>query len=83
MLVLSRRKDDSVVIDGNIRIKVLSIKGGQVRLGIEAPKHVPVHRKEVFDQLAREAAHGTTSDTCDAEFDQILPFESCRSLVIT
>lgn len=53
MLVLSRKKNESIVIDDNITIVVVEIRGDKVRLGIEAPKEVPVHRREVFDAIRR------------------------------
>lgn len=56
MLVLSRKRDESIVIDGGIVITIVDIRGDKVRLGIEAPSTVPVHRKEVHDALTREAA---------------------------
>lgn len=54
MLVLSRKKNESIVIDGNIVITVVEVRGDKVRLGIEAPKEIPVHRSEVH-----EAIHGS------------------------
>lgn len=54
MLVLSRKKNESIVINNDIVITVVEIRGDKVRLGIEAPKDVPVHRQEVY-----EAIHGT------------------------
>jgi carbon storage regulator len=53
MLVLSRKKDESIVINNSIRIVVVEIRGDKVRLGVEAPKEVPVHRSEVYDAIAR------------------------------
>jgi carbon storage regulator len=53
MLVLSRKKNESIVINDNITIVVVEIRGSKVRLGIEAPKETPVHRKEVFDVIRR------------------------------
>ena len=53
MLVLSRKKDESIVINDNITIVVVEIRGDKVRLGVEAPKDVPVHRREVFEAIAR------------------------------
>lgn len=47
MLVLSRKVNEEIVIAGNIRVKVIEVKGNQVRLGIMAPSEVPVHRAEV------------------------------------
>ena len=51
MLVLSRKKNESIVINDNITIVVVEIRGDKVRLGIEAPKDVPVHRKEIFEAI--------------------------------
>ncbi len=53
MLVLSRKKDESVVIGGNVTITIVDIRGDKVRLGISAPKEVSVHRQEVFDAIQR------------------------------
>jgi carbon storage regulator len=53
MLVLSRKKDESIVINNDITIVVVEIRGDKVRLGVEAPKEVPVHRQEVFEAIAR------------------------------
>lgn len=53
MLVLSRKRNESIVIDGNIVVTVVDIRGDKVRLGIEAPKDVPIHRSEVYDAIRR------------------------------
>ncbi|MFZ5832723.1 MAG: carbon storage regulator CsrA [Planctomycetota bacterium] len=53
MLVLSRKKNESIVINDDITIVVVEIRGDKVRLGVEAPKEVPVHRREVFDAIRR------------------------------
>lgn len=53
MLVLSRKKNESIVINNDITIVVVEIRGDKVRLGVEAPKEVPVHRREVYDALKR------------------------------
>ena len=53
MLVLSRKKNESVVINDNITIVVVEIRGDKVRLGIEAPKDVAVHRKEIYDAIQK------------------------------
>lgn len=59
MLVLSRKKNESIVINDDITIVVVEIRGDKVRLGVEAPKEVPVHRREVFDAIRRnESAAG-------------------------
>ena len=57
MLVLSRRVDESLLIDKDIKITVLDIKGGQVRLGIAAPQSIKVHREEVFDRIQNDSAN--------------------------
>lgn len=54
MLVLSRKKNESIVINNDITIVVVEIRGDKVRLGVEAPKEVPVHRREVYDAIQRE-----------------------------
>ena len=55
MLVLSRKKNESIVINNDITIVVVEIRGDKVRLGVEAPKEVPVHRREVYDAIKRSA----------------------------
>ena len=54
MLVLSRKKNESIVIDEHIVITIVEIRGDKVRLGINAPKEISVHRKEVYDAIRRE-----------------------------
>jgi len=51
MLVLSRKADESIQIDGNIEIKILEIRGNRVRLGITAPSHVAIHRTEIMAHM--------------------------------
>ena len=65
MLVLSRKKDESIVINNDITIVVVEIRGDKVRLGVEAPKEVPVHRREVYEAIARgePVAESLPSDT--------------------
>ena len=54
MLVLSRQRDETIMIGDDIEITVVDIRGEKVRLGINAPPHVPVHRKEVYEAIKRE-----------------------------
>jgi len=54
MLVLTRKKDESIIIDGNIEIVVIGIEEGKVKLGIKAPKDVDIHRKEIFEAIQEE-----------------------------
>ena len=57
MLVLTRNISDVIIIDGHIKVMVLGIQGRQVRIGIEAPKHITVHREEIQKQKDEEAKH--------------------------
>lgn len=53
MLVLSRHKDESIIINGDIKVMVVGIQGDKVRLGVEAPKEITVHREEIQKQIER------------------------------
>lgn len=55
MLILTRKVGESVVIGDDVKLTVLSSKGNQIRLGIQAPKDVPVHREEIFDRISNDA----------------------------
>jgi carbon storage regulator len=54
MLVLSRHKDESIIIGNNVEIVVVSIRHNEIQIGINAPKSVPVYRKEVYGRICRE-----------------------------
>ncbi len=54
MLVLSRKKNESIIIDNNIQVVVVEIRGNKVRLGVECPKEKPVHRQEVYEAIQRD-----------------------------
>ena len=56
MLVLSRKKDEKIVIGDNITLMVIEIRGDKVRLGIDAPRDVTVHREEIYDAIKRESS---------------------------
>ena len=56
MLILTRRVNETLIIDENISVTVLSVRGNQVRLGVEAPKTVGVHREEIYDRIQEEKA---------------------------
>jgi carbon storage regulator len=56
MLVLSRQKDESIMIGDNVEITIVDVRGDKVRLGITAPKEIPVHRREVYEAIKREKA---------------------------
>ena len=56
MLVLSRNRGESIVIDDNVVVTIVDIRGEDVRLGVEAPKEIPVHRQEVYDAIQEAKA---------------------------
>ncbi len=58
MLVLSRHRDESIIIGDNIVITVVDVRGDKVRLGIDAPTDIPVHRQEVYEAIQRERQAG-------------------------
>ena len=66
MLALSRKKNESIVINNDVEITVLDIKGDQVKLGITAPKAVPVYRKEVYIQIQESNKAASISEGLDA-----------------
>ena len=64
MLILTRKKDESIIINGNIEIQIISIDEGKVKIGINAPKDIEIHRSEVFEKILeanKEAAHTSAS----------------------
>ena len=59
LLALTRKKSESIIINDNIEVIVLGIQGEQVKLGIVAPKSIPVHRKEIYEQIQSENLEAT------------------------
>ncbi len=78
MLVLSRKKDESIVIDGNIVITVVEVRGDKVRLGIQAPREIPIHRSEVHEAIKNEQNKQAAEDAGDASCvtEAVTPQES-------
>ena len=66
MLALTRRKGEALVINNNIEITVLEIRGDQIKIGISAPKDVPIYRKEVYLQIQQENEAAISADGLDA-----------------
>ena len=66
MLALSRKKDEAIIINNDIEITVIEIKGDQVKLGISAPKSVPIYRKEVYMQIQEANAAAAGAKAFDA-----------------
>ncbi len=58
MLILTRRVGETVMIGDEVTVTVLGVKGNQVRLGVNAPKAIAVHREEIFQRIQREREHG-------------------------
>ncbi len=61
MLVLSRHRDESIIIGDEIKVTIIDIRGDKVRIGIEAPNHVSVHRQEVYEAIQRENRRATSA----------------------
>jgi carbon storage regulator len=70
MLVLSRKKNESIVINDEITIVVVEIRGDKVRLGVEAPREVPVHRREVYEAIQRSQNGEAKVETTEKESDE-------------
>ena len=66
MLALSRKKNEAIVVNNNIEITILEVKGEQVKLGIAAPKEIPVYRKEVYLQIQNATREAVDADGMDA-----------------
>lgn len=62
MLILTRRVSEEVMIGDDIKIKILGVKGNQVRIGVAAPKDVGVHRQEIYNAIQEEIKNATASD---------------------
>ncbi|MCR5754851.1 MAG: carbon storage regulator CsrA [Acetatifactor sp.] len=66
MLALSRKKNEAIVINNNVEITILEVKGDQVKLGISAPKEVPIYRKEVYLQIQEANREAVNVDGMEA-----------------
>lgn len=66
MLVLSRQRDESIIIGDNVVITVVDVRGDKVRLGIDAPVEIPVHRREVYEAIQRENRRASEISADDA-----------------
>lgn len=62
MLVLSRQRDESIMIGDDVEITIVDVRGDKVRLGITAPKSIPVHRREIYDAIQREKAEAKKAE---------------------
>ena len=71
MLVLSRQRDESIIIGDDIVITIVDVRGDKVRLGITAPPHVSVHRKEIYEAIKREAEAGQRPGCGDGHVESL------------
>jgi carbon storage regulator len=67
MLVLSRHRDESIIIGDNIVVTIVDVRGDKVRLGIEAPTEIPVHRQEIYEAIKRENQRSAQLNTADVD----------------
>ncbi|MFO7766126.1 MAG: carbon storage regulator CsrA [Pelovirga sp.] len=65
MLVLTRKAEEGIIIDDDVKITIIEIKGGSIRIGIDAPRHMKVHRQEVYDKIKEENQEATQWDIAD------------------
>jgi len=67
MLILTRRPQETLVVGDNIKVQVLGVKGGQVRLGVEAPREVPVYREEIWVRIQRDKLKSGSLEPADVD----------------
>jgi len=67
MLVLSRKPNESIIIGDDVEVKIVEVKGDYVKLGINAPRAIPVHRKEIYEAIQRENVQAAQSNVADID----------------
>jgi len=78
MLILTRRVGETVMIGDDVTITVLGVKGNQVRVGINAPKHVAVHREEIYERIKREQQGGGSGGSDEPGNSEDTPEKSAQ-----
>lgn len=74
MLVLTRKRDESIIIGDSIKVTVVDVRGDQVKLGIEAPRSIPVHREEIYKEIQEENRRASVQgDVSSLELDRFTP----------
>ena len=77
MLVLSRKTNESIIVGDNVEIKIVEVRGEYVKLGISAPRSIPVHRKEIYEAIKKEnEAAAQTGHIDEKKLDQMLNEET-------
>jgi carbon storage regulator len=71
MLVLSRQKDESIIIGDDVEVVIVDVRGDKVRLGITAPKNISVHRREVYEAIQREKKDKADADKGNADKNEL------------
>lgn len=71
MLILSRKQDESIIIDGNIEIKILEIEDGKVKIGIEAPKEIEIFRQELYKSIKEENIEAAKANVDLVEINEL------------
>ena len=72
MLILTRKSDESIIIDNNIKVKILKVQGNQVRLGIDAPGNLSVYRDEIYEQVCKENVNAVQKSIDDTAIRQLV-----------
>lgn len=73
MLVLSRQRNESIMIGDDVEITIVDVRGDKVRLGITAPREIPVHRREIYDTIQREKAAAAAAEKSAGEKPEKAP----------
>jgi len=71
MLVLTRKAEESIMIENNIEVKILKIQGNQVHIGINAPKHISIYRQEIFQQVQEANKNAVQTSVTSDKFKQL------------